>query len=259
MIVYRDKGLRVGAVLLDEEPESVKVDRQIFLYRTEPLEGANCEERHTLFLDLRKSSDELLAGFDKTTAYEVRRARDKDGVVCESLDPSDERSLDAFGDFFEKFSAAMDYPRWGPAGKRWLTLLAQNRKMSLTVAKNAVGEVLAYHVYYHGRKCVRLLHACSLHKLVGNTQERALIGRANRFLFWFDILRFKEEGRTICDFGGWWAFDDDPQRLRVNRFKEGFGGEVVRTYICTRGCTLRGRLAEWVRLALHGLSKKYRT
>ncbi len=75
----------------------------------------------------------------------------------------------------------------------------------------------------------------------------AAIGRANRLLFWTDILHFQQHGLHALDFGGWYPGQSDTRRLGINKFKEGFGGQRASTYMCDRGCTLKGKTALWIR------------
>ena len=76
------------------------------------------------------------------------------------------------------------------------------------------------------------------------------MGRANRYLFWHDIIRYKEQGLKLFDFGGWYPGTTDNMRLEINRFKEGFGGRVVREYNCEQITSVRGWLlltvASWL-------------
>jgi hypothetical protein len=73
-------------------------------------------------------------------------------------------------------------------------------------------------------------------------RERSAIGRANRLLHWHDMLFFKNQEVSTYDFGGWYEKKEDPARLNINKFKESFGGEIVKTYICEQPLTLKGKL-----------------
>ena len=75
----------------------------------------------------------------------------------------------------------------------------------------------------------------------------AYIGRANRLHHWLDVLRFRDEGFAIYDFGGWYAGTANDELLRINRFKESFGGEVVLQYNCDQALSWKGMLALWLR------------
>ena len=152
--------------------------------------------------------------------------------------------LAEFRDFFTRFALAgnVEIPsRW------FLECLAAAQKLVLSVAKDAEGEVLGYHAYCLGEQRVMLLHACTLHRLVQDTAARAAVGRANRLLFWTDILHFRQQGLQTYDFGGWYPGQSDTRLLGINKFKEGFGGQRANTYVCDRGCTLKGKVALWIR------------
>ena len=96
------------------------------------------------------------------------------------------------------------------------------------------------------------LQQCSL-RLPGSA-ARNLIGRANRYLIWNDLLRYKDQGLKWFDFGGWYEGTTDPALLRINEFKKGFGGQVMREYVCEQIVTLRG----WVALNAARLLKRAR-
>ena len=42
------------------------------------------------------------------------------------------------------------------------------------------------------------------------------------------------------DFGGWYPGNTNHQLLEINRFKEGFGGKIVREYNCEQIVSLKG-------------------
>ena len=137
-----------------------------------------------------------------------------------------------------------------PLDRPFLDQLAKDGALELSVAKSSVGKALAHHVYYCSSKRSCLLHAASLYQLVSDSAARNAMGRANRYLFWHDIIRYKEQGLKLFDFGGWYPGTTDNMRLEINRFKEGFGGRVVREYNCEQITSVRGWLlltvASWL-------------
>jgi len=80
---------------------------------------------------------------------------------------------------------------------------------------------------------------------------RSLTGRANRLQHWRDMLRFKSSGVVSYDFGGWYEGREDQDRLRINSFKEEFGGQVLKAFNWIRPMTLRGRAYLYARLVRH--------
>ena len=76
----------------------------------------------------------------------------------------------------------------------------------------------------------------------GEGEDRALVGRANRWLHWQDMLRFKRMGMKRYDWGGLFEDESVPERAGLNRFKKDFGGQPVRTYDCTVPVTIKGSI-----------------
>ena len=90
-------------------------------------------------------------------------------------------------------------------------------------------EPVVMHSYIIDRedKRVRLLHSASDFRSLSTSQERAIIGRANRFLHYSDIIYFKNNGFFIYDFGGISLDKNDAEQLKISEFKRGFGGVLV--------------------------------
>jgi lipid II:glycine glycyltransferase (peptidoglycan interpeptide bridge formation enzyme) len=55
------------------------------------------------------------------------------------------------------------------------------------------------------------------------------------------MRRFKAQGVRWYDLGGWYHKADDEEKLRINRFKEGFGGQVAKNYLCVAYPTWKGK------------------
>ena len=57
-----------------------------------------------------------------------------------------------------------------------------------------------------------------------SNESRAKIGRANKSLHWFEILKSKQLGFELYDFGG---LSLDGKTDNIDRFKKSFGGYLV--------------------------------
>jgi len=65
------------------------------------------------------------------------------------------------------------------------------------------------------------------------------------------MCTLKEAGVVTYDLGGWYSGHNDPEKLRINAFKEGFGGTPTVEFGWVAGISLIGRLVAWlVRLHL---------
>ena len=65
------------------------------------------------------------------------------------------------------------------------------------------------------------------------------------------MCTLKEAGVVTYDLGGWYSGHNDQEKLRINVFKEGFGGTPTVEFGWVVGISLIGRLVAWlVRLHL---------
>jgi hypothetical protein len=239
MHIHRSRFLRRGEVWYDAEPDQTPVDWVLYHQRSRPVPRARWRFFYTILLDLSQTTEELQRQLHDSTAYKIRRAHTKDGVICESQRAVGPEVLDGFEEVYSRFAAMKGLP---PLDRPFLDQLAKDGALELSIAKTPAGKGLAYHVYYcsPARSC--LLHAASLYQLQSDSAARNTMGRANRYLFWHDIMRHKERGLKLFDFGGWYPGTTDHARLEINRFKEGYGGRVVREYDCEQITSFRGWL-----------------
>jgi len=174
---------------------------------------------HTLHINLLASPTELLAGMKKNTVYEIKRAEAKDAV--HSGDTSD---LQAFLTFFNVFAPTKSL---SPLNLKNLLSMQDNLRLRQVFGTSEAGVplVLAMHAYLADPDTsrVRLLYSA----ISVQTEDRALLGRANRYLHWSDLLAFKAEGFKLCDLGGLAMDESDPVTQGIDQFKLSFGGQVV--------------------------------
>lgn len=239
MIVYKSRWLTRGEVWFEEEPPPRKLDFAVYHQVPRPLPHSRWREFHTIVLDLRCSPQVLLSQMDRTTVYKIKRADDRDKTVCEFCDPSDPVILREFADMYDRFAQQRN---WELMDRRWLTQTAKAGVLDLARAVSPNGETLVYHSLVRAKDRVRGIHSVSFFRHLHDSAARSYMGRANRFLHWKSMLRYKEMGITTYDFGGWYTGTTDQERLRINEFKKGFGGEVVCNYECEQILSLKGWL-----------------
>ncbi len=224
MLVYRSGWLRLAEVWFDEPVDGLNVDVVRYHQAPCPIPGAVCTPFYTLLLDLRPAEDELWNKVRKEVRYEVRRAQKADELTCGEWDRLSPFVLERFVAFYNAFAlqrglAPQDVPR--------LHRLAAAGALDISWVERGA-EPLVYHAHLVTARRPRLLHSASLFRDRSESAFRSLVGRSNRFLHWRDILRFKAAGMVAYDFGGWYEGKDDAERLQINKFKEGFGGTVVK-------------------------------
>jgi hypothetical protein len=180
----------------------------------------------------------LQAQLSEDTAYKIRRARNRDKITCECCDSQDPAVMNRFENMYNAFAATKGLP---PLNRTRLEKLAAARLLDISSAKDPEGNILLYHANYRDKHRATQLELPSLYRSLPESAARNFSGRANRYLTWSNILRYKQEGLQLFDFGGW-HLGSDPEMLNINDFKRGFGGKVVREYQCEQILTLKGRV-----------------
>ena len=237
MIRIEGRVVTYGELWFDEEFDgSPKLDILICRHRPTPVHTKRCQPTSTLVTDLTQDESELFRNFSSTTRYEINRAENKDTLNAIVLPPTSEM-VAAFLVFYDAFAQQKALPG---AYRRELFAANAARQLVLTRASYA-DDALVWHAYILWRSSAVLLYSASQFRDRSSAQ-RALVGRANRWLHWKDILHLKRLGIRQYDWGG--IFDDESSvdRAGVNGFKRDFGGARVEAYNCTVPLTVKGRI-----------------
>jgi hypothetical protein len=237
MIVRETHFYRLAEVFFDEEPASPRVDIIEHFQRSRPIPGARSKDFYTIHLDLTRDPNSLLSEFSETCRYQIRRA-ERDELKQEAWMSARGDVVEDFIVFFDRFARGKGLP---PAPAERLHTLARAGVLDLS-AVSRDDDALVWHAYLRAGNRARLLHSASLFREHDDTGTRSLIGRANRYLHWHDLLRYQDAGIPLFDFGGWYSGQDDEELLRINAFKESFGGRVVPEFHCAVPTSVRGRM-----------------
>src|SRR5256885_2057518 len=226
-----------GEVWYEEElPRDSGVDIVLSRQREAPISDALTSPFLTMVTDLSPTEDAITEKFGKECRYEIRRAETKDGLRMEFITDPESR-LDEFRAFYDAFARQKSLR---PSDPKWLLGACKARQLALTSASQN-GEALVWHAHVMFGSTAGLLYSGSCFRnKEGN--YRALVGRANRWLHWKDLLRLKEMGIKRYDWGGMFEDESVPERAGINNFKRDFGGQQVRTYDCMVPTTVRGRI-----------------
>jgi hypothetical protein len=237
MIVRETRFYRLAEVFFDEEADDADADVIEYFQRSTPVSDARSTDFYTLHLDLTQAPETLFSGFSKTCRYEVRRG-ERDDLKKEAWMSACGERVDEFIAFFDRFASGKGLP---PAPEERLHTLAEAGVLDLsTVSRD--DDPLVWHAYLRAGNRARLLHSASLFREHNDTGTRNMIGRANRYLHWHDLLRYRDAGVPLFDFGGWYSGRDDEALLKINVFKEAFGGRVVPEFHCAVPASVRGRM-----------------
>lgn len=173
----------------------------------------------TTHIDLSKNETDLLDDMDKGTSYEIRRA-EREGITADAFG-----SIEEFVPFFNAFAKTK-----GIEGAD-MKYMNYNRKMVITRAFHK-DDLLVMHAYVEDDKRGRLNMSAS--RMIEEGEDfkkmRALIGYANRYLHFHDILYFQKQNKQVYDFGGYAKDTEDKSLIGINKFKLGFGGEIVEEF-----------------------------
>ncbi len=237
MIRLTGRGAIYGELWFDEPaPSAPCVD--ILQYRQSPVLIA--QARHTSFLslvsELTPAPEAIMDKFGKDCRYKIRRAQARDGLQIEFIAEPRDR-LEEFADFFDVFATQKSVAL---CDRHWLTAACNARQLTLSLISRD-GEALIWHAHVLSGKTAGLQYSASRFR-DRDSDYRALVGRANRWLHWQDMLHFKQTGKDRYDWGGMFEDESTPERAGINNFKRDFGGQPVRSFQFGVPLTMRGRV-----------------
>jgi hypothetical protein len=238
MIVLKRKFVRMAELWFDEPTSAVSADIRVYYHWSHSV-SERTQEFQSVELDLTQDAKSLLADMTDTNRYEINRAGARDSVLFQAYDDITDAQLTQFCDFFDGFASDRGIAK---AARDWLTTYAAAGHLTLSSVSAAAGDTLAWHSYYRDARVARQMQSASYFRSNDDPEFRKLMSRASRFHYWQDILHFKQAGLSAFDFGGWYAGTEDVQKLRINKFKESFGGAITKRYYCVNAQTWKGKL-----------------
>jgi len=237
MIRYRGHATTYGEVWYDEAfAPDCGVDVLLCRQRSAPVPGGKITPWRSLVVDLTRGEDAIMDDFGKDCRYKVKRADARDGLGMAFITEPAHR-LDEFRAFYDAFAAEKNLHA---CHHEWLLAACAASQIVLTCATRD-GEPLVWHAFLIAGGSAWLQYTASRYRNRDNA-HRALVGRANRWLHWKEMLEFRRLGAARYDWGGLFEDESTPERAGINRFKKEFGGRAVRTYDTVLPVTLKGRL-----------------
>ena len=179
--------------------------------------------KYTKFIDLGQEESALNARCKKDVIYEHRRAH-REGVRLEVS-----RDIADFAEFYNGFAESKGLPEVSAAK------ISEYGKHCLIMKAVAAGNALVMNCFLADPVAGRahMMYSASQFRSLEGANARQLVGRANRFLHLEAIKYFKAEGYRCYDLGGYALGTTDAALLRINKFKDEFGGTLVQcaTYV----------------------------
>jgi hypothetical protein len=241
LLTYRKKfGLTIADVYFfgnknltfEEKPDIV-----FYLQRDEKVKGST--DFYTLHIDLLRDDEQLFSEINRTSRYHINRAIKQDSIKYCFYKPKLEDVLE-FSNYYNIFAASK---RISQCNITKLIALTKNDGLFFSKVLDKENNILCYHANIVDEKRARLLYSASHFRESYDNEYRALVGRANKYLHWNDIISFKKEGLLIYDFGGIEMLDEKNSELQnIARFKKAFGGEIVHEYNLIEGKSILGKM-----------------
>ena len=194
----------------------------------------------TSVIDLTLPLEDIAAPMSSNTRYKIRRA-EREGLLPRTvMDPTAEDRLQ-FADYFDAFAQHKGLP---PCNRPKLAALSASSALLLSSVSDPGGQVLAAHAFVVDSSLgrVRLLYSASHFRGMADSGERNKVGRANRFLHWFEIQALKELGFRLYDLGGIPLDSTDQEKNDIARFKREFGGDLLVEYTGVLPTNVVGRV-----------------
>ncbi len=247
MIDIRRSWIVRREIWFDEKWERDGADLAVFYQRSEALNPSAAMEVHSLEIDLAQDRESIWAGFAATNRTQINRGKKSGFAVKVWTDPP-RNVIDEFFAFRRRFALERGMAAADPI---WMYAYASQGALLLTRADDPAGKAMVWHSYSRVPGWVRLLHSMSLSGESG-PEERKRIAWANRFLHWMDLLECQRLGIERYDFGGWYAGTVDEKLLRINFFKEQFGGRRTRRFHSMLPSSKKGMLYLLARQSFKG-------
>ena len=170
---------------------------------------------HTLELSLEKDTEVIFSNFSKQIRQQTKIA-EQEGIKCYFHE-----NVNSFVEFFNDFAARKN--TYSTSLER-VEEMGGNLKLSFAEYN---GQVLAAHSYLIDKELGIVRHFHSATKRLDETNDRNLVGRANKYLTVHNIVAFKDSGYKLFDFGGYAEGTQDESLAGINKYKLLFGGKVV--------------------------------
>lgn len=193
----------------------------------------------TVYNDLTKSKEEILAASTKTVKYEVNKC-EKEDITIYFYTAADLREnkkmVDEFETAYLNFAKELELKEVIKAYQR--TKLDNFIDCDCILLSKAEKEgVSVYHVYSCGGQECCLNYSVSNFRI--DPSKRNLAGRMNKLLHIRDMDWFRAHGYTLYDWGN---ISSSETPNGIDKFKMSFGGDVVTVYHSFVGNTLLGKL-----------------
>jgi hypothetical protein len=211
----------------------------VFFFQTSSgIKGAH--PFNTLLIDLSKDEETLFSELKKDFRRQIRKAENKDNLKAEFDSTPSHKNIIEFTEYANEFRKLKGLP---PISVKQLIELADINALTISYIKDENDNILCCSSIISDDFRARAFYTASLRLKASTSKERNLIGGANLYLHWSELIYFKNKGSRIYDFGGISQDKDNKELQNINRFKLYFGGSIVTEYHFYHARTIKGKLA----------------
>lgn len=171
-------------------------------------------------IGLKEDESEIFKRIHKNTRYKINRAMKRDELVYFELPHPTDTEIEEFSEFFNPFAKERNIR---PCDVNKLKAIRDHDALVISYIADKNNEVLCYHVHHKEDEQGYLIYSASKRYEKNDSNDRNLIGRANRYLHWKDIQSFKEKGCKWYNFSGKVLDKEDKGGQNVNNFKLEYG------------------------------------
>ena len=172
------------------------------------------EISHTIELDLLQDKQTIFSNFSKAYRQQVRKA-EEDGI---KIEPNND--IGVFVEFFNDFAAKKG--TYFTSKKR---ILEKKDYLEISFATYD-SNVIAAQSYLVDKEKKIVRHYQTANKRFDEHLNKNFVGQANKYLLVTNLMRFKQEGFEIFDFGGYASNTTDESLIGINNYKLKFGGQI---------------------------------
>ena len=246
MVRHKKHFITRGEVWFDGGQSADGADVVEYYHVPQPSHNCRCEDFYTIVFDLTKDEDSIFNEIRPEGRRQIRRAMESAELEYCSWFPAAPEPLEQF---FVAYGRLAAEKRLSALDRALVQIYAEQSLLDLSCVRKVDGTPISWHANFRSSEQMRVIHSVTFFR--GHTGDRNYIGRAHRWHMWRDMQRAKSASIPVFDLGGWYQGTEDAELLRVNAFKESFGGTVVRRFICERGTTLKGKLYLALRNVFH--------
>lgn len=191
-------------------------------------------------VDLTKTEEMLLAGFSHGVRGDVNKEmRNHEFAITNFTNPTEE-FLREFCEFYDAFAAQCGID---PISKNNIYPYLKEQVYTISCLRDkATDQIVSYYTYIRHDTRITTQFSCSNFRLNADAAGRNRVGRANKYLHYYNMVNFKNEGCTLYEFGGYHEDENGKPATGIDNFKKTFGGTTFTEYSFYYPRTLKGRL-----------------